>query len=78
MLSLLALVAASPKLTKDADGTRFDATDGRRDRDDRNRLGLRLGEQGAGDPGCTSETQAVIAAIVAERQPNERSGLTGI
>ena len=77
MLTLLALVGVAPKLMNDADGTRFEATDGRREDEERNREGLRLGEYGAGVPGCTSATHAVMAAIVAERR-RPKGGRTGL
>jgi hypothetical protein len=63
------------KLRNEADGMRMEVMEERRprERDGRrpDREGLRQGEQGAGDPGCTRDAQDAIEVNVLERSLGE-------
>jgi len=81
----LAVVGVSRMFRKDAEGTRPELIEGRRvkergEMDGRRGLdseGLRLGVSGAGEPGWTAVTQAVIAEVVADRR-RVVTGLQGL
>jgi hypothetical protein len=69
------------KLRNEAEGMRMEVMEERRprERDGRrpDREGLRQGEQGAGDPGCTRDAQDVMEVNVLERSRGDVLGREG-
>lgn len=79
MTSLLAAEGVSWKFRKEADATRTEVMEPRREMEDLREKaeGLRRGEYGVGEPGWTFAIHAVIAEVVAERRLTTVGGVQG-